>query len=372
MKPFIKWAGGKEREYKYFSKFIPDNINNYIEPFVGGGAVYFKMADRHIEGRRYINDFSKELIKLYNLIACRDVNFINEINAIESNIQLMNVYATRSIRLFINAYEKCLNGLDYDNQIVTILNRLKEDSNGYLLEHLDLYDDQFEIELLKCIKIKIKKAVKISNSGVKLDDNNLYGFYETALKMSLYSTIRYAYNHIKDITPYKIAYFLYLREYCYSSMFRYNPDGEFNVPYGGMSYNTKNFQNVIDYIESDILVNYLNHTTIRNRDFEAFLNSLNINENDFIFVDPPYDSEFSEYAQNEFDRNDQIRLAECLENINANVMIVIKNTRFINHLYREKGFHIRRFKKKYNVNFQNRNKREVEHLIITNYELEEM
>ena len=118
--------------------------------------------------------------------------------------------------------------------------------------------------------------------------------------MSLYSTIRYAYNNIKANDPYKIAYFLYLREYCYSSMFRYNPDGDFNVPYGGMSYNTKKFQNVIDYIESDDLVNYLRRTNIVNNDFEEFINRIDLTENDFIFVDPPYDSEFSEYAKNEF------------------------------------------------------------------------
>jgi DNA adenine methylase len=46
-----------------------------------------------------------------------------------------------------------------------------------------------------------------------------------------------------------------------------------------------------------------------------------------VFLDPPYDSEFSTYAKNEFDKDDQARLAEYLiKECKANFMIVIKNT----------------------------------------------
>lgn len=38
---------------------------------------------------------------------------------------------------------------------------------------------------------------------------------------------------------YQAANFYFIREYCYGSMFRYNSKGEFNIPYGGMSYNKK-------------------------------------------------------------------------------------------------------------------------------------
>ena len=42
-KPLIKYTGGKYDEYKYFEKEIPDNINNYYEPFFGGGGVFFQL-----------------------------------------------------------------------------------------------------------------------------------------------------------------------------------------------------------------------------------------------------------------------------------------------------------------------------------------
>ena len=41
IKPFIKWAGGKEKELTYIKENLPKKIDRYIEPFVGGGAVYF-------------------------------------------------------------------------------------------------------------------------------------------------------------------------------------------------------------------------------------------------------------------------------------------------------------------------------------------
>jgi DNA adenine methylase len=93
-------------------------------------------------------------------------------------------------------------------------------------------------------------------------------------------------------------------------------------------------------------------------------------EGDFIFLDPPYDSEFSTYAQNEFTRDDQIRLADYLINdCKANWMMVIKNTDFIYGLYDKEGITINSFDKKYLVSFQNRNNKKAKHLIITNYKI---
>ena len=89
---------------------------------------------------------------------------------------------------------------------------------------------------------------------------------------------------------------------------------------------------------------------------------------DFIFLDPPYDSEFSTYAKNEFTRKDQERLANYLINhCKAKWMMIIKNTDFIFDLYNDNGLNIQSFEKTYLVSFMNRNDKNVEHLLITNY-----
>ena len=50
-RPFLKWAGGKTQLLKQFSKRLPlemknGEITHYVEPFVGGGAVFFYLGQR--------------------------------------------------------------------------------------------------------------------------------------------------------------------------------------------------------------------------------------------------------------------------------------------------------------------------------------
>jgi DNA adenine methylase len=151
-------------------------------------------------------------------------------------------------------------------------------------------------------------------------------------------------------------------------MFRYNSNGGFNVPYGGIGYNRKNFQKKVNYLKSKELKSLLFSTIIENLDFEDFFKKHNPTNKDFIFLDPPYDSEFSTYTQNEFNKNDQKRLANYLtKKCKAKWMLIIKNTDFIYNLYDFKNLNVKAFNKTYLVSFMNRNDKNVEHLLITNY-----
>jgi DNA adenine methylase len=131
----------------------------------------------------------------------------------------------------------------------------------------------------------------------------------------------------------------------------------------------KNFTLKVENMEQEELIDKMFNTEVFSLDFEVFLGKLELVGDDFIFLDPPYDSEFSTYSQNEFTKDDQKRLAELLEKTPAKFMLVIKSTDYILSLYRSDKFNIKVFNKKYLVNFQNRNNRDVEHLIITNYEI---
>ena len=151
-------------------------------------------------------------------------------------------------------------------------------------------------------------------------------------------------------------------------MFRYSNKGEFNVPYGGIAYNSKYMFKKIDYYKSELLQEHFRKTKIYNVDFEEFLQKSNPTQDDFVFLDPPYDSEFSTYAQNPFMKEDQQRLADYMLNkCKAKWMMIIKNTDFIYNLYNKKGINIRTFDKEYLVSFMNRNNKKVTHLLITNY-----
>ena len=151
-------------------------------------------------------------------------------------------------------------------------------------------------------------------------------------------------------------------------MFRYNDDGDFNVPYGGIAYNSKTMSKKIAYYRSAQLRRRMRNTRVYNLDFEEFLRQCNPGEDDFVFLDPPYDTEFSSYAGNDFTRDDQRRLARyMIDECRAKWMMIIKNTDFIYGLYAVDGINIRVFDKEYLVSFMNRNDRKAKHLLITNY-----
>ena len=110
------------------------------------------------------------------------------------------------------------------------------------------------------------------------------------------------------------------------------------------------------------------NTEIHNLDFCDFFKKTNLSENDFMFLDPPYDTNFSDYEGKDFTANDQERLAHELKNTPARFMLVIKNTDFIHGLYKD-NFNILSFDNQYTYNVRSRNQRNVEHLIITNLSL---
>jgi len=72
-KPFLKWAGGKNQLLEQFKNYYPTDlkngiIKNYVEPFLGGGAVFFDIAQRFNIERAYLSDINKDLILTYQVI----------------------------------------------------------------------------------------------------------------------------------------------------------------------------------------------------------------------------------------------------------------------------------------------------------------
>lgn len=72
-KPFLKWAGGKSSSLEAFNNYYPKGIMNgklddYIEPFVGGGAVFFDVIKKANFKNIILNDLTEELINAYNII----------------------------------------------------------------------------------------------------------------------------------------------------------------------------------------------------------------------------------------------------------------------------------------------------------------
>jgi len=371
LSPILKWAGGKEKELKYILPLIPQNINRYFEPFVGGGAVYLSVKAKEY----YINDKSDELINLYISIQKKEKEFFYYLNEINHNWKLISKIVENNREMFIEIYK-----LFRNNQIT--LDEVENKISSFILKQSHLFNGMFDYlfnkdikhffnEIGKSLMAKIKRMKKIEYEKGTMPDKDILDNIESALKSAFYTHFRYLYNNIKKYNINKnfaTAIFFFIRNYAYSGMFRYNSKGEFNVPYGGIGYNKKNLDKKIEYFQNPLLINKLQQTIIENLDFEIFLKKYNPTKNDFIFLDPPYDTEFSTYALNEFSREDQKRLANYLINeCNAKWLMIIKYTDFIYELYNKKNISITSFDKKYLVSFKNRNNKNAIHLIIKNY-----
>ena len=372
LSPLLKWAGGKEQELKFILPNLPRSFNSYFEPFVGGGAVFTAIN----ANRSFINDKSHELMSLYANIANKD-----------------NSSFFLTVELIITVWERISKVVDDNTNELTALYKLYSESQideKALTEQINNFIDnsfgsienslfaiynstigEFIIEVKKNTlnKIKRMKKIEITKSTLPLGDiiNNI----ETGFKSGFYMYMRKMYNEagkrkIEEGSFSSIFYFI--RNFAYSGMFRYNSSGHFNVPFGGIGYNRKNLKKKLDYFKSEGLQKLFERTSFDNLDYEDFLKKYSPKSNDFIFLDPPYDSEFSTYAQNQFTTSDQKRLANYLiKDCKAKWMLVIKNSELISELYLDKGLNIHAFDKTYLVSFMNRNDKKAEHLMICNY-----
>lgn len=85
MKPFIKWVGGKTQLLPEINNLLQvQNFDTYIEPFVGGGSVFFNILENYTTTKQVINDINSDLINVYTQIK----NNPGKLNALLLKFQL--------------------------------------------------------------------------------------------------------------------------------------------------------------------------------------------------------------------------------------------------------------------------------------------
>ena len=80
--PFVKWAGGKRQLLPQIKERMPEQYNNYFEPFVGGGAVLFGL----LPANALINDINKALINTYRQIRNVPEEFLKAVNKLDEEM----------------------------------------------------------------------------------------------------------------------------------------------------------------------------------------------------------------------------------------------------------------------------------------------
>lgn len=279
----IKYRGGKSKEISHFINNMPQNYNRYIEPFFGGGALYF-----HLEPMRaIINDVNTKLYSFYQ--------------------EMKESYP----------------------EARTQLNYLQ-----------DVYEEnQRQYELLK-----------MDHPDERVENKN----------EELYYFMRDAFNNKIDSEYLDSVIYFFINKTAYSGMIRYNSSGDYNVPFG-------RYKNFNTRLITESHYDLLRRTEIYNKDYFEIFNMAN--NDDFIFLDPPYDCVFSDYGneayKDGFGEDEHRRLANDFKNLQCKALLVIGKTQLTEELY---GTHIvEEYEKSYAVNIRNRFKADAKHIIVTNY-----
>lgn len=118
--PFVKWVGGKRQLLKHIKPILPESINTYYEPFIGGGALLFD----HRPSVAVINDYNKELINTYNVIRgdvealiadlkthVYDKDYFYEIRSLDRNSDYSSMSDLKRASRLLYLNKSCFNGL---------------------------------------------------------------------------------------------------------------------------------------------------------------------------------------------------------------------------------------------------------------------
>lgn len=258
MLPIIKWSGGKRDELDNITPHIPE-YTRYLEPFVGGGAVYFHLAPQ----TAVIADVHPDLIALYRTIGAGQ----------------------------------------------------GKDIHAFMQAHPNDEEEYYRVRDGPEPTTDLERACK----------------------------------------------FYYERKTCYRGMLRYNKKGKFNIPFG--RYKTVNYEDLIDPKYEELL----KRTDIRLGGFEDIFRDFDDPEN-FVFLDPPYDSIFTDYGYCTFGKEHHQKLAECFRTTKNKCLMIIGKTPFIEELY--DGYIEGEFDKKYAFKLHSGrvgDEINTKHLIIKNY-----
>lgn len=236
LQPLIKWSGGKSDEIAKFLHHIPEEYDTYIEPFIGGGSVFFYLNPP----KAVISDVHKELIDLYKSVGggkSKDIHDFMEQNP-------------------------------------------NDEETYYRIRDTDAVEDELD----------------------------------------------------------SAKHFFYQRKTCFRGMLRYNRSGKFNIPFG--KYKSINYDDLLNPAYEALL----GRTEVVRKDFVEIFAEYD-SEGNFIFLDPPYDSEFTDYGYCKFGKEEQRVLAECFKKSRARCLMIIGKTDFIANLY--EGYIVGEYEKQY-------------------------
>ena len=268
-KPILKWVGGKTQILDNVIPLFPKVMNNYHEPFVGGGSVLFALLEEvsnghvQVKGKIYASDLNANLIGLYQTIQ------------------------------------------KYPEELVVELKKMVQEFNE--CQGTTVHRKPISIE-------EAKTSPESYFYWIRSKFNQCTPSVDASVYASVYTSV--------DASVHASAMMLFLNKTCFRGVYREGPHG-FNVPFGNYK-NPSIFEEEHVRKVSEILQNVI--FTLGH--FQETLNK--ITRDDFIYLDPPYapetDKSFVSYTSSGFNLNNHQMLFDlCQEMKKKKVKFVMSN-----------------------------------------------
>ncbi len=208
----------------------------------------------------------------------------------------------------------------------------------------DIWQSHSNLKLVEPFSGGLAVALGLNPDRALLNDANahLINFYQQVAKglkipiplkneSAFYYEKREEFNALIRKKQYQnkkaAGYFYFLIKTGFNGLCRFNNSGEFNVPFG--QHKTINYKNCfMDY--KDLFGKW----DFTHGDFE----NIKLAGNEFLYVDPPYDVEFTKYYAKGFTWEDQVRLAHWLVQHQGPVIASNQATKRVLKLYKKLGF----------------------------------
>jgi DNA adenine methylase len=191
--------------------------------------------------------------------------------------------------------------------------------------------------------------------------------YYAKFNKEAYTQLKTDFN-TKSETDFELLYLLLI--YGFNRMLRFNRKGFFNVPVGNVDFN----KNVVTAVNNYFDLNQQKKVNWCNKDYKEFLQSIDIQQDDFIYFDPPYLITFSEYNKI---WNEEIEqgLIDTLEDLNQRgIKFAVSNVTHYkgreNRIFADWAAQYQVFPIKSNyISYHDNSIKKFQEVLVTNYEL---